>query len=102
MNKYKIISGLFFLVLLSGFANPGKTDKRRIDLYLVVYWNFNETEGQSRISARGLGKFALLEGNGPIRRVSDGIQDGYSALIENGKWFFIPRDSLHELNIWGG
>lgn len=73
---------------------------RKINKNLIALWDFAESDGQPRISKVGR-KFSLLEGNGPIKKVNEGMLDKSSALIEDGKWFYIPRNELHELNIYG-
>lgn len=96
-----VIAVFLFMLFFSGSADKENRDTRSFEKKLVAFWNFSEEAGQSRISKKGMRQFALLEGNGEISRVAEGLQDGYSARIEDGKWFYIPRDSLYELNIYG-
>ena len=78
----------------SGMVNPEKINN------LVSFWNFQEKEGDKRISQSDY-KYELREGNSPIERIGDGIFGDYSAKIEEGQWFYIPRAECPALNISG-
>lgn len=67
---------------------------------LISFWTFNEDAGNPRKSL-GMENYPLIEGNGPVKRVKDGIFGQYSALIEEGQWFYIPRAKCSRLNIYG-
>lgn len=73
---------------------------RKINNNLIALWDFAEPEGQPRISKVGR-KFCLLEGNGPIQHIFDEELNKNVAKIRDGQYFYIPRDSLGELNIYG-
>jgi hypothetical protein len=67
---------------------------------LVTFWDFQEGPGEARISKGGK-PYALKEGGGPVARDDEGVFGPYSALMEEGKWFRIPREHLQDLNIHG-
>ncbi|MFC4778018.1 LamG-like jellyroll fold domain-containing protein [Paenibacillus sp. GCM10023252] len=68
---------------------------------LVSFWDFQEEAGQARKDYGPYG-YALLEGSGgPVAREEDGVFGDYSARIEEGKWFHIPRASCPALNLSG-
>ncbi|MDR6550181.1 LamG domain-containing protein [Paenibacillus qinlingensis] len=67
---------------------------------LVSFWDFQEGPGQARMS-KGKEPYALLEGSESVERDDEGIFGPYSALLEEGKWFRIPRQELSKLNIHG-
>jgi len=94
---------IIYITILLVWAFPVFPDfavVANISSNLVAYWDFTEATGQPRISKKGLRHFSLMEGNGPVTLINDG-NDNASASIEQGKWLFIPRDSLYELNIFG-
>jgi hypothetical protein len=67
---------------------------------LVAFWDFQEAEGEPRIS-QGRNSYALREMAGSVKRVEDGVFGPYSAELENGEWFSLPRKEAQELNIGG-
>ncbi|WNR44058.1 LamG domain-containing protein [Paenibacillus roseipurpureus] len=67
---------------------------------LVAFWDFQEEPGQERVS-QGPKAHALQEGAGEVARDEDGVFGPYSARLDEGKWFFIPRMACPELNIAG-
>lgn len=94
------MNGLIF-ILACLFIFPSESKRKSpVSSHLVALWDFSEVAGQARVAKMGMRKFALLEGNGPVAVVNEGV-DKAAANIEQGKWFFIPRDSLYELNIFG-
>lgn len=74
-----------------------------IEESLIAFWDFSEEMGEPRKSmANSKNKsYYLLEGNSGIPKVNEGPINCTSAAIGEGSWFFIPRDSLGELNIFG-
>ncbi|WP_373497096.1 LamG domain-containing protein [Aquiflexum sp.] len=70
---------------------------------LIAFWDFSEEMGEPRKSMTNSKNksYYLLEGNGGIPKVNEDPINGTSAAIQDGSWFFIPRDSLGELNIFG-
>ncbi|MFS0727556.1 LamG-like jellyroll fold domain-containing protein [Paenibacillus sp. 1P07SE] len=67
---------------------------------LLCFWDFQEPPS---VSKRANGPFAyeLIEQNGPIERVKDGVFGPYSAAIKEGQWLSIPRHLCPELDIQG-
>ncbi len=67
---------------------------------LVALWDFKEKEGQPR-KACGMGKFPLMEENGTIPRMNDGVLSGYSAQFSGKTFLRIPNAKSGKLNIFG-
>ncbi|MDF2962850.1 MAG: hypothetical protein K0S39_4585 [Paenibacillus sp.] len=67
---------------------------------LVSFWDFQEEAGCERI-AKGLFPYSLTEMSGPVQRVEDGIFGPYSAKLEFGQWFNLPRNDCPALNFYG-
>ena len=96
---------LWFLitaVFLSACDKP-QTHLTPIERSLIAFWDFSEEIGEPRKSKsfKTAKSYSLLEGNGGIPMANEGPIEGTSAVIENERWFFIPRDSLGDLNIFG-
>ena len=67
---------------------------------LVSFWDFQEDEGQSRVS-KGRCNYELKEASGTVKRSDDGVFGDYSANIEEGKYFSIPHMECQELDFHG-
>lgn len=67
---------------------------------LLTFWDFQEPAGTPR---RGKGAHAadLLESRGEIMRAEGGIFGPWSARIDSGKFFSVPRGKLGPLDIHG-
>jgi hypothetical protein len=90
------------ITLLASTLNA-KAQQTNIETSLIAFWDFSEELGEVRKSSsfKDRKSYHLMEGNGPVKKVNEGPIGGSSALIEEGNWFFVPRDSLGELNIFG-
>jgi hypothetical protein len=67
---------------------------------LVSFWDFQEEAGEDRV-AKGPFPYRLQEQSGVIERVKDGIFGSYSAKLEYGQWFNLPRAECPALNFHG-
>ncbi|MDF2722589.1 MAG: hypothetical protein K0Q59_2264, partial [Paenibacillus sp.] len=67
---------------------------------LISFWSFQENGGEARVSA-GPHAYRLSEMNGPIVRDNDGVFGPYSARVEFGQWFRIPRPECPALDLHG-
>ncbi|MBC6366179.1 LamG domain-containing protein [Algoriphagus sp. AK58] len=98
-----IRSWCFTMVFFVVFLQKTYSQSSQIEKSLVAFWDFSEEKGEPRKSKSFVGhkSYYLLEGNGGISKINEGPISGTSAVIENERWFFIPRDSLGDLNIFG-
>ena len=97
------------VVLLSWFACqqlPGEENKLgispdKID-QVICFWDFQEKkDGKVNLTSTGPNNYTLVEMNGPIRQIKEGVF-GQSALeIERGQWLRILREDCPALNIHG-
>ena len=92
---------LIFCMLVCHLFSTGQSSK--IKNRLVAYWDFSEPAGTKKASRNFQGNTAyhLHEANGPIEKVFDEEKSKNVTKICDGQWFYIPRDSLYELNIHG-
>ncbi len=67
---------------------------------LAAFWDFQEAAGERRV-AKGPHPYELQEMAGTIERVEDGIFGPYSAILQEGDWFRVPREEASSLNIYG-
>jgi len=67
---------------------------------LLAFWDFQEPPGSARLS-KGGNPYRLLENNGPVARVEDGVFGPYSACIQYGQWFSLARNRCPALDIHG-
>lgn len=67
---------------------------------LLTFWDFQEPAGTDRISV-GRYEYGLVEMNGTIERVEDGIFGLYSADFKWGQWFRIKRQNAQGLDLHG-
>ena len=91
------------LIILLAFNVNSFAQSEQIEESLIAFWDFSERRGEPRISQPNSKNksYYLLEGNGEISKMNEGPINRSSAVIEDGKWFYIPRDSLGDLNIFG-
>jgi hypothetical protein len=67
---------------------------------LLTFWDFQEAEGSLRVG-KGPYAYALEEMSGPINRVEDGVFGAFSAVLEFGQWFNLPRKDCPALDFHG-
>jgi hypothetical protein len=67
---------------------------------LISFWDFQEAPGKPRV-AKGPYPYILKEAGGPVDRIAEGIWGKYSAHMQPGKWFSIPRSQCPALDIHG-
>ena len=99
--NYKFTISVFALIFTIQLTAASQ-NRVRVKLIkdLICFWDFNEKEGEARLSKAGY-PYRLREGHGQIKRVKDGLFGKYSAFIKEGQWFYIPRDQCPALNIKG-
>ncbi|ATC65419.1 hypothetical protein CMV30_16525 [Nibricoccus aquaticus] len=63
-------------------------------------WHFQEPTGTPRVS-EGWHRYELVEREGPITRVEDGICGRFSMELREGQWLNLPRAGCAGLNLHG-
>lgn len=66
----------------------------------ICRWLFQEPEGEPRVS-EGRHAYALIEQEGPVTRVEDGVCGTHCAELREGQWFNLPRKDCPALNLHG-
>lgn len=67
---------------------------------LVVFWDFQEIMGENRVS-KGPFKYSLVEKDGEVEQVKDGIFGQYSARLGRSSWLNLPRKNCSALHFHG-
>lgn len=98
MKLFPIVT---LLIIFS--TNPTQSQTRTVKNHLLAFWDFSEGPGEARVSKSfsNLETYHLLEGTKPIERVSEGPINSTSAVIKDSTWFYIPKERLGKLNIFG-
>lgn len=97
MNVFRL--SLASLLLLSHPVLKGE-DKDKPIPDLVCFWDFDEAEGEVRVS-QGKEAYALQEVNGPIARVEGSAPGKYAARIKAGQYFSIPDGKFEAIDFHG-
>ncbi|MDF1754872.1 MAG: sialidase domain-containing protein [Verrucomicrobiales bacterium] len=97
MNVFRL--SLTCLLLLSHPALRGE-DKEKTIPDLVCFWDFDEAEGEARVS-EGQKQYALQEVKGPIARVEGSAPGKYAARIKAGQYFSIPDGKFEAIDFHG-
>ncbi|WP_245189650.1 LamG domain-containing protein [Lunatimonas salinarum] len=96
---------LLLLVFMAALWLPfgAHAQSKVIERHLLAFWDFSEEAGSPRVSKsyQNDETYHLLEGAGPIEKVSEGPIHNSSAYIVDSTWFYIPRGKLGKLNIYG-
>ncbi len=92
---------IVFLFILSIGTTQGQS--KVIKKHLLAFWDFSEGAGEARVSKSFSNPetYHLLEGAQAIERVEEGPNKNASAIIRDSTWFYIPREKLGKLNIFG-
>jgi len=67
---------------------------------LVCFWDFDEAEGEARVS-KGRENYSLKEVNGPVSRVEGSAPGKHAVRIKSGQYFRIPEGEFEAIDIHG-
>jgi hypothetical protein len=100
-TKYSRKYLIALIFLLGSFSISAQT--KLIEESLIAFWDFSEEAGNPRVSKSftRTKEYLLLEGGGKIQKIHEGPIGDSSADISDSTWFYIPRNSLGALNIFG-